>query len=138
MFGFDISNQGKKHRSLLIPTEEFNISYEDGRVIFKCMQEEAIFEWGEDQLFNHLMVKMVLNAHSTLIMGLLGRYEGNVMTWVRPSNNKLIDRAARYILQLLKQKNKTATYEQVVLKIFEEIEVVNENEPVVVRVVDKF
>lgn len=138
LFGFDISNQGKKHRSLLIPTEEFNISYEDGRVIFKCMQEEAIFEWGEDQLFNHLMVKMVLNAHSTLIMGLLGRYEGNVMTWVRPSNNKLIDRAARYILQLLKQKNKTATYEQVVLKIFEEIEVVNENEPVVVRVVDKF
>ena len=84
------------------------------------------------------MTKMILNAHSTLIMGLLGRYEGNVMTWVRPSNNKLIDRAARYIIQLLKQKNKIPSYEEVVLKIFEEIESVNENEPVVLRVVDKF
>lgn len=101
------------------------------------MKEEAVFEWGEEPLFNHLMVKMLLNAHSTLIMGLLGRYEGNVMTWVRPSNNKLIDRAARYITQLLKVKGKTVPYETVVLKIFEEIDIVNENEPVVVRVVEK-
>lgn len=138
LFGFDISRQGLKNRSLHIPTEEFSIMYDEGRVTFKCQKEEAIFEWGEDQLFNHLMVKMLLNAHSTLIMGLLGRYEGNVMTWVRPSNNKLIDRAARYIIQLLKQKNKHPSYEEVVLKIFEEIEIVNDNEPVVIRVVDKF
>src|SRR5690606_13393941 len=97
-------------------------------VIFKCEKEEALFNWGEDQLFNHLMVKMLLNAHSTLIMGLMGRYEGNVMTWVRPSNNKLIDRAARYVLQILKQQQKVASYEDVVLKIFEEIEQLNENE----------
>lgn len=138
LFGFDISKLGLKNRSLHIPTEEFSIMYDEGRVTFKCMKEEAIFEWGEEPLFNHLMVKMLLNAHSTLIMGLLGRYEGNVMTWVRPSNNKLIDRAARYIIQLLKQKNKSPSYEEVVLKIFQEIEIVNENEPVVIRVVDKF
>lgn len=137
LFGFDISKQGLKNRKLHIPCEEFSVTYDDGRVLFKCMNEEAVFHWGEDHLFNHLMVKMLLNAHSTLIMGLLGRYEGNVMTWVRPSNNKLIDRAARYILQLLKQKNKTPSYDEVVLKIFEEIEIVNENEPVVVRVVEK-
>jgi N-acetylmuramic acid 6-phosphate etherase len=137
LFGFDISIQGLNTRKQLIPTEEFSVTYDDGRVIFKCQKEEAIFEWGEDPLFNHLMVKMLLNAHSTLIMGLLGRYEGNVMTWVRPSNNKLIDRAARYILQLLKQKRITPSYEDVVLKIFEEIEIVNENEPVVMRVVGK-
>jgi N-acetylmuramic acid 6-phosphate etherase len=138
LFGFDISSQGKKNRLLHVPTEEFSITYHDGSVTFQCMNEKAVFEWGEEPLFNHLMVKMMLNAHSTLIMGLLGRYEGNVMTWVRPSNNKLIDRAARYILQLLKQKNKTPSYEDVVLKIFEEIEIVNENEPVVMRVVEKF
>jgi N-acetylmuramic acid 6-phosphate etherase len=96
-------------------------------VIFKCQKEKVIFEWGEEPLMNHLMVKMLLNAHSTLIMGLMGRYEGNVMTWVRPSNNKLIDRAARYVLQLLKQRGKAASYDEVVLKIFEEIERVNEN-----------
>lgn len=137
VLGFDISAQGWKNRKLHIPTEDFFVSYDDGRVIMKCMNEEAVFEWGEEPLFNHLMVKMLLNAHSTLIMGLLGRYEGNVMTWVRPSNNKLIDRAARYVTQLLKMKGITTTYENVVLKIFEEIEIVNENEPVVIRVVEK-
>jgi N-acetylmuramic acid 6-phosphate etherase len=137
VLGFDISGQGLTHRSKIIPTETFTVRYEKGAVTFKCQEAKTTFLWGEDPLFNHLMVKMLLNAHSTLIMGILGRYEGNVMTWVRPSNNKLIDRAARYILQLLKQKNKTASYETVVEKIFEEIEIVNENEPVVLRVLEK-
>jgi N-acetylmuramic acid 6-phosphate etherase len=138
LFGFDISRQGLKNRSLHIPTVEFSVTYDEGRVLFKCQNEEAMFEWGEDPLFNHLMVKMLLNAHSTSIMGLLGRYEGNVMTWVRPTKNNIIDRAARYIQQLLKQKHKAPSYEDVVLKIYEEIETINENEPVVMRVVDKF
>lgn len=138
LLGFDISKIGLNNRSQAIPTVEFSITYDEGRVIWKCQRESAVFNWGDDQLFNHLMVKMLLNAHSTLIMGLLGRYEGNVMTWVRPSNNKLIDRAARYILQILKQKSKTPSYEEVVLKIFEEIENLNENEPVVMKVVDQF
>lgn len=68
----------------------------------------------------------------------MGRYEGNVMTWVRPSNNKLIDRAARYVLQILSQKNITTSYEDVVLKIFEVSEHLNDNEPVVMKVVEKF
>jgi N-acetylmuramic acid 6-phosphate etherase len=138
LFGFDISNQGLKIRSQSIPTVEFSITYDQGSVRFKCLEEEVLFDWGEDPLFNHLMVKMLLNAHSTLIMGLLGRYEGNVMTWVRPSNNKLIDRAARYIMQLLNQKKISSTYEEIVLKIFEEIENINEDRPVVLRVLDRF
>lgn len=138
IFGFDISKLGQKNRSLSVPTEEFSITYDDGRVLFKCQKAEALFHWGEDPLFNHLMVKMMLNAHSTLIMGLLGRYEGNVMTWVRPSNNKLIDRAARYIIQLLKEKGIHPTYEEVILKIFEEIEHASENDPVVMKVVERF
>lgn len=138
LFGFDISKLGLKNRSLQIPTVEFSVMYDEGRVLFKLNQEEALFAWGEDPLFNHLMVKMLLNAHSTLIMGLLGRYEGNVMTWVRPSNNKLIDRAARYIAHLLKQRQKNATYEEIVLKIFEEIENAVEDRPVVLAVVNRF
>lgn len=138
LFGFDISKFGLKNRSQEIPTEVFSITYQNGGVQFKCQNEEVLFQWGEDQLFNHLMVKMLLNSHSTLIMGLLGRYEGNVMTWVRPSNNKLIDRAARYILQLLDQARITATYEDVVLKIFEEMEVPDDNGPIVMKVVTRF
>ena len=138
LFGFDISRLGLHNRSLHIPTVEFSITYSQKCVYFNCENEKLSFKWGDDQLFNHLMVKMLLNAHSTIIMGILGRYEGNVMTWVRPSNNKLIDRAARYILQILKQKNKYPTYEEVVLKVFEEIENINDNEPVVMKVVEKF
>lgn len=138
LLGFDISSHGLKNRSQKIATEEFKINYEEGHVLFTCAGHTIRFNWGEDQLFNHLMVKMLLNAHSTLIMGLLGRYEGNVMTWVRPSNNKLIDRAARYITQLLKKKGVQPEYADVILKIFEEIEIPKDNEPVVMRIVENW
>ncbi len=45
--------------------------------------------------------------HSTLVMGRLGRFEGNLMTWVYPSNGKLIDRAARYTEILLHRRAMT-------------------------------
>ncbi len=138
VLGFDISQEGLKERRLHLPCVDFSIFQQNSKVVFKCQDEERTFSWGDEPLFNHLMVKMLLNTHSTLIMGLLGRYEGNVMTWVRPSNNKLIDRAARYVAQILKGKGLFPSYDEIVLKIFEEIEVVNENEPVVMRVVEKF
>jgi len=96
------------------------------------------YEWGEDPLFNHLMVKMLLNAHSTSIMGILGRYEGNVMTWVRSSNNKLIDRVARYVSHLLVRQGKNPEYKEVIEIIFEEAQVLKENEPIVLKVLDRF
>jgi N-acetylmuramic acid 6-phosphate etherase len=138
LLGFDISKSGMKHRSESIPTENFLISYEKGKVQFSCQKESVEFNWGDDQLFNHLMVKMLLNAHSTLVMGLLNRYEGNVMTWVRSSNNKLIDRSARYIQHLLKAQGKTAEYSDVVEKIFEERENLEENDPIVLKVLRRY
>ncbi len=138
LLGFDISRQGLGHRSQLVPSDEFAIIHRNGSVTLTFSEAHVEYSWGEDPLFNHLMIKMLLNAHSTLIMGLLGRYEGNVMTWVRPSNNKLIDRAARYILQVLHRQGKSASYEAVVGKIFEEIEDLNENEPVVMKVAARF
>ena len=126
------------NRKRALKTQDFSITYGLGRVTFQWDEEKKCFDWGEDQLFNHLMVKMLLNAHSTLLMGMMGRYEGNVMTWVRASNNKLIDRAARYVLQILKQKNKTPSYEDVVLKIFEKIEDLEDNEAIVLKVVEEF
>lgn len=138
VLGFDISEVGLKKREARVPSVSFIVDFEDEMVSFDCEEASAVYHFGHDNLFNHLMVKMMLNAHSTLIMGLLGRYEGNVMTWVRASNNKLIDRAARYALQLLHKQNKNPSYEEVVLKIFEEIEQTTESEPVVVRVVGRF
>ncbi len=138
VLGFDISSQGHLTRTSSIPCVDFCITQKGESISFKCEQEEVSFSWGLDPLFNHLMVKMLLNAHSTLIMGLLERYEGNVMTWVRPSNNKLIDRAARYILRLLEQKGVSASYPEIIQMIFEEIDTLSENEAVVLKVLRRF
>ena len=35
------------------------------------------------------LLKLIMNRHSLLVMAYLERYEGNIMTWVRPSNGKL-------------------------------------------------
>ena len=51
---------------------------------------------GMPELFQHLLLKQMLNIHSTLVMGRLGRYQNNLMTWVTPSNGKLVDRATVY------------------------------------------
>lgn len=71
--------------------------------------------FGRAPLFDHLLLKMLLNAHSTLLMGRLDRFEGNLMTWVYPSNGKLIDRAARYTQILLARRGVTQfTYDDIV------------------------
>jgi len=55
---------------------------------------------GEDPLGlrEQLILKMLLNAHSTAVMALLGRVVGNTMTSVNPSNLKLIGRATYLIM----------------------------------------
>lgn len=49
-------------------------------------------------LREQLVLKMLLNAHSTAVMALLGRVVGNTMTAVNPSNLKLIGRATYLIM----------------------------------------
>ena len=58
----------------------------------------------QDPLGEQILVKMLLNTLSLLVMGRLDRYEGNVMTWVRASNGKLIDRTLRYLERLISQR----------------------------------
>lgn len=86
------------------------------------------------RLSHHVLLKILLNNHSTLIMGRLGRYESNVMTFVRASNYKLIDRAARCIMML----HKGPSYDRVVHKIFEIKQQIREDEPIVMKVVEFF
>lgn len=73
---------------------------------FKFTLDQVIVEFPQYptncRLSHHLVLKILLNSHSTLIMGRMGRYESNVMTFVRASNYKLVDRAARCIMMLEK------------------------------------
>lgn len=136
VYGFDISMKGLQQRKL--PCENFEITLQDGIISFKLSDIHRSYNWGADLFIVHLKLKMLLNAHSTSVMGLLGRFEGNVMSWVRPSNNKLIDRSARYIKEILHQRGVNKSYEEIIHMIFEELKTIKENEPIVMKVVDRF
>jgi N-acetylmuramic acid 6-phosphate etherase len=70
-------------------------------------------------LLRHLILKLCLNLQSTLTMGRLGLFESNLMTRVKPSNYKLIDRAARHAQHHHQQKTgNTLTYETAVRQVF--------------------
>jgi len=65
-----------------------------------------------------LLLKMLMNRHSTLVMGGVGRYRSNIMTSVRPSNNKLVDRSIRYLDMLCQQQGLKYTYAELARVIF--------------------
>jgi N-acetylmuramic acid 6-phosphate etherase len=71
---------------------------------------------------------------STLIMGRMDRYESNIMTWVKPSNYKLIDRASRYVLELLKRDGIIKSYNEVSKAVIELSGETDSNIPIVLRV----
>lgn len=88
-------------------------------------------------LFENLLLKMLLNRHSTLIMGRLGRFEGNLMTFVSASNFKLIDRAIRYTRDLLQRRCGGAPcYETVARQLLLEQDRLPPGQPVVLRTVE--
>lgn len=93
------------------------------------------FHWpGVDFFMKNLLLKLLLNAHSTLIMGRLGRYLDNLMTFVKPSNLKLIDRAIRYVRLLLKRRTGDApSYEVVARQLFLEREQLGAEEAIVMK-----
>jgi N-acetylmuramic acid 6-phosphate etherase len=91
---------------------------------------------GLPELFRHLLLKLTLNTHSTLVMGRLGRYESNVMTWVLPTNGKLVDRAARYVKQLLTDAGHPERgYDEIVRRLFTEMARARPDESVVLKTV---
>lgn len=97
---------------------------------------------GTDQMFfnlcEHLHVKTLLNAHSTLLMGRMGRYQDNVMTYVRPSNFKLIDRACRYADLLLKKQKIEIRPELLEKRCFELRKTLSSDDPIVLELVKAF
>lgn len=89
---------------------------------------------GIHEFHAHLLLKMLINIHSTLVMGRLGRYLDNLMTYVKPSNNKLIDRAVRYVRLLAKRRTgKLPGYEKVTRLLFEERDKLQPGEPIVLK-----
>jgi len=92
----------------------FGTHLQEGELSFEFRERELRWKLPKGPLFQHLTAKMLLNMHSTLVMGRLKRFEGNLMTWVYPSNGKLVDRAARYTQILLEQRGLSFAYDDIV------------------------
>lgn len=137
--GFDISCNVEKNRKSLVPNAQhfqFNITRRENGMRWEFRNHEhTLATQSLPLLEEHILLKMLLNMHSTLIMGRLERYHGNVMTWVRPSNFKLIDRSVRYVQFLLKEAGiEKFGYAEIVRQCLQEFENLGPNEPVVLKV----
>jgi N-acetylmuramic acid 6-phosphate etherase len=139
LLGFDFSSKvlsRRAHQLNSIIQHRFKILENQSGINFVLDDESQLFVTPfSTPLFKHLVLKMILNTHSTLIMGRLGRYEGNVMTYLRASNNKLIDRAIRYIDMLLKSKNIILSYNEICHILFEMLEKTPSNQSIVMATV---
>ncbi len=87
----------------------------------------------------NLLLKLLLNTHSTLVMGRLGRYADNVMTYVSANNFKLIDRSIRYARQLLESRHGLKPgYRKVAERLLAERENLQPDEAIVLKTVEAF
>ena len=92
---------------------------------------------GVTEFSRHLILKLALNIHSTLVMGRLGRYLDNLMTYVKPSNNKLIDRSIRYVRLLIERRTgKAPEYEEVARALFAARERLQPGEAIVLKTME--
>jgi N-acetylmuramic acid 6-phosphate etherase len=124
--GFDFSVGAVERRRRRVPGSthhEFRIrDGADGIALGLGWSTHQVTTGDMPELFRHLLLKQMLNIHSTLVMGRLGRYESNLMTWVTPTNGKLVDRATRYVGHLLSRAGSTDhRYEEIVHELFAEM-----------------
>lgn len=141
LLGFDFSVNARQQREALIAPQRLHRFIVDRQgdelsfVLGNCSHSVNVS--GLHPLFEHLFLKIMLNMHSTLVMGRHGRYESNVMTWVKPSNKKLIDRAIRYIEYLLLHQNVLGfSYEDICYQLFNEAEKMTPDQSVVLLTVE--
>jgi N-acetylmuramic acid 6-phosphate etherase len=140
LLGYNISGNARAHREARWSSPAHLFSIEDDSTVIRFVLDElaAAIPMPADAISRNLCLKVLLNAHSTLIMGRLGRYEGNLMTWVKPSNNKLIDRAIRYVRELHeRQCGRRPDYAAVAHALFEAQASLQPTEPIVLKTLER-
>lgn len=162
ILSFDFSKGAEKRRlqygvetNLIIQIEIVN-ALNTSTIVFQTESSAgrwtASFRSGRDRLVQQTLLKYLLNLQSTLTMGRLGRFHGNMMTYVRPTNGKLVDRTLRTLRVLLAQKTaqpcttenllhlrklwESHDDEPLLTAIFAALEKVSVDEPVVLRALE--
>ncbi len=140
LMGFDFSRNIIEFRAKYAPTKHFFSVRKNDSLIVSLKFDDNCFSFdskGLSPLFEQLLLKLILNTSSTIVMGRLGLYDGNLMTSLYPSNSKLIDRAIRYIDFILRQKhNINERYEEIANMMFDELEILQPGESIVNRTVN--
>ena len=141
LLGFDISDGLLLRRQRQRPDikyEVFRIGDHGDRMTFSFAGFESVIPLPPGPVFtHHLLLKLLLNIHSTIVMARLGRCEDNLMVYVSASNNKLIDRAIRYVQLLLERHHNTKTgYNEVARHLFKVRSTLEPDEPVVLKTVE--
>lgn len=143
LIGFDFSKKLTQLRPtyLKAPHTHFIIKFNESSnsLIFTLKDLTYELPLGElNFLSAHMILKITLNNLSTLVMGRLDRYESNLMTWVRASNNKLVDRALRYVDTLLKQRGIIVPYDELAHACFRIKEQIPRDQSLVLTMVKEF
>jgi N-acetylmuramic acid 6-phosphate etherase len=125
LLGFDFSDHGQRRAK-----SQKTFRVEEGITLDLDGEEVKLDVEGLSLLEEHLLLKLVLNSHSAVVMGRLGRFENNLMTYVRPSNMKLIDRVIRYVRQLAGTE---LAYADVARAVFAEMETLPADQPIVLQ-----
>ena len=137
---FDFSNSALQRRIDRWPElehTEFRIQTKGHQIVMSMDQTSFEVEQPQDLLVQHLLVKVLLNIQSLLVMGRLGRFEGNLMVWVRSTNKKLMDRSIRYVVELLSRSGFNVSYEEAAAELTSTLKSIGADEPVVLRTVER-
>jgi N-acetylmuramic acid 6-phosphate etherase len=142
LYGFNFSNELiLKRKTYTSKNHHFKIFYDQTKneINLKLNEHDYVLKCHDLSFLSvHILLKIILNTHSTLLMGTLNRYESNLMTWVRASNNKLIDRAVRYAQMLLKEKGIEISYNELVHACFKYKDQIKRDESLVLKMVNEF
>jgi N-acetylmuramic acid 6-phosphate etherase len=139
MGGFDFSTQTVLRRRLLLGAPLiFSVESGAGYLHLSIGGRAASLPVRGSRLTEHLILKCAMNMSSMLVMGRLGRFQSNLMLYVKASNNKLIDRAIRYIRLLQEDAGSASTsYDEVCHALFEVRLTLDPEDSIVLRTLEK-
>lgn len=138
---FDFGNNARADRIARIAPKlqsTLNVSRVGTALVFTAegLQARVESELLKNPLLEQILVKIVLNTLSLMVMGFLNRYEGNVMTWVRASNGKLVDRSLRYLDFLIAERGlKNPGRSELIQKVFELKDKIGPNDALILEVI---
>lgn len=93
---FDFSVEAhNKAGGQLASLDVIDLSHEASSLIWHFDHQKVVYSLPPQLWARSLWIKVLLNMHSTLVYGRLGRFSGQLMTQVKPSNQKLKHRAKR-------------------------------------------